>query len=94
MPEYQKQRYICEEECVSFSTQIRVATPTWPAGVTVYPRPGYPVDSRTLPEGVAYADAPTVSLSSTFLRQAISRDMPVRHMVPDGVEQYILQERL
>ena len=63
-------------------------------GVTVYPRPGYPVDSRTLPEGVAYADAPTVSLSSTFLRQAISLDMPVRHMVPDGVEQYILQERL
>ncbi|MBQ7495081.1 MAG: nicotinate-nucleotide adenylyltransferase [Bacteroidaceae bacterium] len=40
----------------------------------IYPRPGYSVDSASLPSGVTLADTPLLDISSTQIRQAIASD--------------------
>lgn len=63
-------------------------------GLIVYPRPGYPVEGAGGVAGVGCVDAPQVELSSTFLRQALARGRDVRHFLPAGVYQYILDHGL
>lgn len=63
-------------------------------GVTVYPRPGYPVPDE-LPENVAVVgDMPQVMVSSTHIRMSIAEDRNVNFLVPDAVLQYIKEKKL
>ena len=59
-------------------------------GVLVYPRPGYPIDSVY----VEVIEAPTVNISSTFVRDAIIRGRDVSYFLPAGVYKYIRDNRL
>ena len=40
----------------------------------VYPRPGYPIDEATLPDGVTLIHTPLHNISSTEIREAIAHD--------------------
>lgn len=40
--------------------------------IIVYPRPGYPVDAATLPQGVQLVEAPLMPFASTAIRKAIA----------------------
>ena len=62
-------------------------------GVIVYPRPGYPVPNR-YEDGMEVVDAPLSSLSSTFVRSAISRGKDMTYFFPAGVYEYICQRGL
>lgn len=64
-------------------------------GVWIYPRPGYDVDESTLPPGVRLIkDAPTVDISSTFLRRAIASGHDVAPFTPPGVAEYARRHNL
>ena len=62
-------------------------------GVIVYPRPGYPVESRHV-DGLEVVEAPMVNLSSTFIRSAIERGRNMSYFLPAGVYKYITDNRL
>lgn len=62
-------------------------------GVIVYLRPGYPIDSVYV-DGLEVVDAPTVNISSTFVRDAIVRGKDMRYFMPDSVYKYIRDNRL
>lgn len=62
-------------------------------GLIVYPRNGYPAPA-SLPEGVTMVEAPTVDLSSTFVRESIGRGCDMTYFVPAGVMDYIRRYRL
>ncbi len=40
--------------------------------IIIYPRPGFPIDSTVLPQGVQLVDAPLMDVSSTAVREAIA----------------------
>lgn len=40
--------------------------------IIIYPRPGFPIDSMSLPQGVQLVDAPLMDVSSTAVREAIA----------------------
>ncbi|MDE6650860.1 MAG: nicotinate-nucleotide adenylyltransferase [Paramuribaculum sp.] len=63
-------------------------------GVIIYPRPGYPVDDKSLPEGVIIVNAPSVDISSTFIRRAIAEGKDVDYFVPEAVNRYIKSNNL
>lgn len=54
-------------------------------GLIVYPRPGYPVDTSSLPGGVRWVDAPQVELSSTFIRSGLAARRDMSAFLPAGV---------
>lgn len=54
-------------------------------GLIVYPRPGYPVDRSSLPEGVMWVDAPQIELSSTFIRSGLASGRDMSAFLPAGV---------
>jgi len=66
------------------------------------PRPGWlPPDLGALEEGipgiserVILMDKPRVGISSTEIRDRIARNLSIRHLVPEPVEQYIKTHRL
>jgi len=62
-------------------------------GVIVYPRPGYPIGSVYV-DGMEVIDAPTVNISSTFIRDAIVRGKDMTYFLPPGVFKYIRDNRL
>lgn len=62
-------------------------------GVIVYPRPGYPIRSVYV-DGMEVIDAPTVNISSTFIRDAIVRGKDMTYFLPPGVFKYIRDNRL
>ena len=62
-------------------------------GVIVYLRPGYPV-ARSTVEGLEIATAPLLDISSTFVRQAISRGRDMNYFLPAGVYKYIKDNKL
>lgn len=63
-------------------------------GLIIYPRPGYPV-SRELPRNVIYeADAPVVSVSSTFIRKALAESYNMNYFLDKDVLEYIKVHRL
>lgn len=55
----------------------------------VYPRPGYPVESLPLPPEVSLVEAPTVDISSTFIRKSIREGKDMTNFLPPGVADYI-----
>lgn len=63
-------------------------------GVIVYPRPGYDMPSETLPDGVEFIEAPTVNISSTFIRQQIADGFDMNIFLPRGVYSYIKSNQL
>lgn len=62
-------------------------------GVVVYPRPGYPVGT-IYEDGVDVINAPMADVSSTFLRKAIARGKDMTYFLPNGVFDYIKQNKL
>lgn len=60
----------------------------------IYPRPGYDIDPTTLPSGVTMVNAPTVDISSTFIRQSIAAGKDMNCFLPCGVYDYITQHNL
>ncbi len=62
-------------------------------GVIVYPRQGYPVESRYV-DGLEVVEAPMVNLSSTFIRDAIMRGKDMTLFMPPGVSKYIKDNKL
>lgn len=63
-------------------------------GVIIYPRPGIDISPEHLPEGVEIVNAPTISISSTFVRQAIAQGHDMNFFLPQGVFEYIKQHKL
>lgn len=62
-------------------------------GVMVYPRAGYPIASVYV-DGMEVIDAPTINISSTFVRDAIVRGKDMTYFLPPGVFKYIRDNRL
>jgi nicotinate-nucleotide adenylyltransferase len=62
-------------------------------GVLVYPRVGYPVTDRHV-DGMELVEAPTVNISSTFIRDAIGRGRDMSYFLPQGVYKYIIDNKL
>lgn len=62
-------------------------------GVIVYPRPGYPVENRTV-DGMEYVDAPMASISSSFVRKAIAAGRDMNFFLPAGIYKYIVDNKL
>lgn len=62
-------------------------------GVIVYPRPGYPI-SGTHVDSMEVVDAPTVNISSTFIRAAIAKGRDMEYFLPQGVYKYIIDHKL
>lgn len=62
-------------------------------GVTVYLRPGYPVERRHI-DGLKVVDAPMVHLSSTFVRDALAKGRNMNYFLPPGVYKYIIDNKL
>ncbi len=64
-------------------------------GVIIYPRPGYDVDSATLPDGVELlGGAPLMSVSSTEVRQLVAEGEKERSFIPAAVAAYINDHNL
>lgn len=40
--------------------------------IVVYPRPGYEIDTTTIPDGVTLTDTPLIDISSTQIRESIA----------------------
>ena len=53
--------------------------------ILVYPRPGYPVDAASLPEGVKLVNSPVFEISSTFIRRAMEEGKDVRYFLHPAV---------
>lgn len=57
-------------------------------GVIIYPRPGYPVGT-IYDHRVEVVKAPVADISSTFIRNAISRGRDMTYFLPQGVFEFI-----
>lgn len=62
-------------------------------GVIIYPRPGFDI-TAPLPAGATTVNAPTVDLSSTFVREAIKNRLDMNYFLPTGVYKYIKEHNL
>ena len=58
----------------------------------IYPRPGE--FKRLDHPGVNYVEAPLLDISATFIRQSIQEGLSVRYLLPQRVEEYILDKKL
>lgn len=64
-------------------------------GLLIYPRPGYEIDSVTLPPTVTLLkDVPQTLVSSTFIRNGLAAGRNMNFLLPSGVLDYIKKERL
>ena len=57
--------------------------------VLVYPRPGYPVQTASLPSGVRLTETPLIDISSTELRRLISQGEDASYGLDEAVWQEI-----
>ena len=62
--------------------------------IIIYPRPGSPVDTASLPSTVSLIDMPMTAVSSTMIRQFVSRGQPVDRLVPSAVAEFICSHKL
>lgn len=69
------------------SERILATTP-----LIVYPRPGYPIEPRTLPPTVRMTSAPVFEISSTFIRQAIAEGRDIRYFLHPRVYEALCKE--
>ena len=60
--------------------------------IIVYPRQDYPIGS--LSENTTLLDCPLMDISSTAIRNLISKGQPIDHLVPSSVAQTIKEKRL
>lgn len=56
----------------------------------VYPRPGYPISSDSLPANVRMVSSPVFEISSTFIRQALEEGKDVRYFLHPAVYEALL----
>lgn len=61
--------------------------------ILIYPRPAYPIDSKTLPEGVTLIHAPLMEISSTFIRRAFSEGKDVRYFLHPEIYKLLINEK-
>ena len=57
--------------------------------IIIYPRPGYPIETASLPRRVKVTDAPQMSISSTFIRQALKDGKDIRYFLHPEVYRLI-----
>lgn len=62
--------------------------------ILIYPRLGYPVNEELLPTNVKIVSAPLLTISSTFIREAIAQQKDIRYFLPLPVYDKIKQEHL
>ncbi len=62
-------------------------------GVIIYPRPGYDIDEPS-DSRAQLVKAPTVDISSTFIRDSIARGIDMNYFLPLSVYNYIKQHNL
>ena len=60
--------------------------------IVIYPRPGYEIDKNTLPQGVTLVNTPLFPISSTEIRQRISKGLDVSDFVDPAVEKEIYRQ--
>ncbi|HZJ56732.1 MAG TPA: nicotinate-nucleotide adenylyltransferase [Clostridia bacterium] len=69
----------------------------------VYPRPGFPIDalkakgksvSKHFDADIHFVQAPMIDISSTDIRNMVSKGKSIRYMVPDSVREYIMDKEL
>jgi nicotinate-nucleotide adenylyltransferase len=60
--------------------------------IFVYPRPG---ETKAFDHpGIKTIDAPLLDISATFVRKAVQDGHSVKYLLPDAVEEYILDRKL
>lgn len=57
--------------------------------ILIYPRPNFPVNEKELPKTIRVAHSPTFDISSTFIRQALSKGKDVRYFLHPAVWDYL-----
>lgn len=57
--------------------------------VYIYSRPGFDAGKYSRHPSIKFFDAPMMEISSSFIRNAISKGKDVRYMLPPGVWEYI-----
>lgn len=63
--------------------------------IIIYPRPGYDVESASLPKGVSLAaEAPQVVMSSSFVRKSVKEGKNLNFFLPPEVFEYIKTNNL
>lgn len=62
-------------------------------GLYVYLRPGYNL-SDSISANVTIFEAPLMDISASFIRSSINEGKDIRHLVPSGVYEYMLQNNL
>ena len=62
-------------------------------GVLVYPRLGHPNTDRHI-DGMEVVEAPAIDISSTFIRNAITKGHDMSFFLPQGVYKYIIENKL
>lgn len=62
--------------------------------ILVYPRPGYPVDTATLPQSVKLASSPVFEISSTFIREALNKGKDIRYFLHPAVYARLKEQAL
>jgi nicotinate-nucleotide adenylyltransferase len=64
-------------------------------GILIYPRPGYDIDTDSLPENVAFLqEAPVTDVSSTEIRDIIHNHGDMTNKLPTKVAEYIKRNKL
>lgn len=54
--------------------------------IIIYPRTDCPVDSASLPPSVSIVNTPLFNISSTLIRERISKGLPLNGFVPEEIE--------
>lgn len=63
-------------------------------GLLVYPRPGFDASEVPKHHNISIIEAPSMSISATFIRKCIKENRSVRYLVPKEVEAYIRSKKL
>ena len=66
------------------------------ATLIVMSRPGFPVEvnERIPSDNIQFSVVPDIGISSTDIRNKVHRGQPIRYLVPDAVQEYIVQNNL
>ncbi len=62
--------------------------------ILIYPRPGFPIETKDLPETVQWVEAPLLDISSTFIRESFQKGKDMRFFLTQAVYQRIINKQL
>ncbi|MBK3518327.1 nicotinate (nicotinamide) nucleotide adenylyltransferase [Carboxylicivirga marina] len=62
--------------------------------ILIYPRPGYHLDAKQLPNNCKLSNAPLVEIASSDIRQWIKEGKSTPYLVPERVFEYIKEHKL